>query len=56
MIIPIIATLVYSLSSRWGATILPDGFTFSWYGQLLTDQRFIAAFGRSLFIGISELA
>lgn len=28
MLIPIVATLVYSLSSRWGATILPDGFTF----------------------------
>lgn len=27
MLVPIIATLVYSLSSRWGATILPDGFT-----------------------------
>ena len=27
MLVPIIATFVYSLSSRWGATILPDGFT-----------------------------
>ncbi|CAQ81784.1 ABC transporter permease [Aliivibrio salmonicida] len=55
MMIPIIATFVYSMSSRWGAKILPDGFTLNWYGQLLTDERFIAAFGRSLFIGLASL-
>lgn len=55
MMIPIIATFIYSISSRWGATILPDGFSLQWYGQLLTDERFLAAFGRSLFIDISAL-
>ncbi|MBG0759965.1 ABC transporter permease [Vibrio cidicii] len=55
MLIPIIATLVYSLSSRWGATILPDGFTLDWYIKLLSDQRFLDAFGRSLFICLSAL-
>ncbi|MEJ2764654.1 ABC transporter permease [Photobacterium sp. MCCC 1A19761] len=55
MLIPLIATLVYSLSSSWGATILPDGFTLDWYGKLLTDARFLAAFGRSLFICIAAL-
>lgn len=56
MLIPIIATFIYSLSSRWGATILPDGFTFDWYAKLLTDPRFMDAFGRSLFICIAALA
>lgn len=55
MIIPIVATLLYSISSRWGATILPDGFTLDWYVQLLTDPRFVQAFGRSLFICIAAL-
>lgn len=55
MLLPILATLIYSFSSSWGATILPDGFTFKWYFQLLTDERFIAAFGRSLVLGISSL-
>jgi putative spermidine/putrescine transport system permease protein len=55
MLIPIVATLVYSLSSRWGATIVPDGFTFDWYIKLLTDLRFLQAFGRSLFICIASL-
>jgi len=55
MLIPIIATFIYSISSRWGATILPDGLTFDWYIKLLTDPRFIESFGRSLFIGIPSL-
>ncbi|WP_153449044.1 ABC transporter permease [Vibrio algicola] len=55
MLLPILATLLYSFSSRWGATILPDGLTFDWYYQLLTDDRFIAAFGRSLILGFSSL-
>ncbi|HHX8333525.1 TPA: ABC transporter permease [Vibrio diabolicus] len=55
MLIPILATFVYSLSSRWGATVLPDGFTFDWYVKLLTDPRFLHAFGRSLFICIASL-
>lgn len=55
LLIPILATFVYSLSSSWGATILPDGFSFKWYSMLLTDPRFIDAFGRSLFICIASL-
>lgn len=56
MLIPIVATLIYSLSSSWGATILPDGFTLDWYANLLTDPRFLQAFARSLFICIASLA
>ena len=31
LFIPIFATLLYSFSSSWGATILPDGFSLKWY-------------------------
>jgi putative spermidine/putrescine transport system permease protein len=55
LFIPIFATLIYSFSSSWGATVLPDGFSFKWYIQLLTDPRFVEAFGRSLFICICSL-
>jgi len=55
LFIPILATFIYSVSSSWGATIVPDGFTVGWYSQLWQDPRFIAAFGRSLFICISAL-
>lgn len=55
LFIPILATLIYSFSSSWGATMLPDGFSIKWYSQLLTDPRFIDAFGRSLFICVTSL-
>ncbi|MFY0656436.1 MAG: ABC transporter permease [Neptunomonas phycophila] len=56
MLIPIVATFLYSVASSWGATILPDDFTLEWYVTLLTDERFLLAFGRSLFICFSTLA
>jgi len=50
LLLPIAATLVYSLSNRWGATILPDGFSLGWYLQLWSEPRFLAAFARSLLV------
>lgn len=47
---PIAATLVYSLSTQWGATFLPEGLTLKWYAQLWQDTRFLAALGRSLLV------
>lgn len=56
LVLPLIATLLYSLSTHWGATILPDGYTLDWYIQLLSDPRFLSSFGRSLFVCIAGLA
>ena len=53
--LPIVATVLYAFSSSWGATILPDGLTFRWFAQLLTDPRFLAALGRSLLICFATL-
>lgn len=55
LLLPILATLLYSLSSRWGATILPDGVTLNWYLQLWSEPRFLAAFARSLLLCIGTL-
>lgn len=37
MIIPVIATLAFSLSTRWDRSILPEGFTFQWW-QTVTER------------------
>ncbi|MBU3826052.1 MAG: ABC transporter permease [Candidatus Anaerobiospirillum merdipullorum] len=50
MVLPIVATFLYSIATKWGATILPDGLTLQWYIQLVTDPRFLASFFRSLFV------
>ena len=54
--LPLAGTLVYSLAETWGATILPDGFTFKWYLQLWSDPRFLLAFARSLGVCLGALA
>ncbi|SPY76308.1 ABC transporter permease [Providencia rustigianii] len=53
--LPIIATFIYSISSSWGATILPDALSVKWYLQLWQDPRFLMAFGRSLLICFGTL-
>lgn len=54
--LPVLATVLYSLSSHWGATILPDDVSIAWYRQLWSDDRFLAAFGHSLLIVSGTLA
>lgn len=53
--IPILATLLYSLSQHWGATVLPDNLTFNWYVRLWQDARFLSAFTHSLLIAVGTL-
>ena len=53
--VPIIGTLLYSFSSSWGATILPDGFTLKWFIALFSDSRFIMSLQRSLLIAVISL-
>lgn len=55
MLIPLIATLLYSFSSQWGATLLPNGLTFKWYYTLFSDSRFLYSFARSIIICSSAL-
>ena len=53
---PVLATLLYSLSSSWGATMLPDGLSLKWYITLWHDTRFLAVFGRTLALIAGTLA
>ncbi|MDQ0163783.1 ABC transporter permease [Aeribacillus alveayuensis] len=50
LLVPLVATLLFSLAGKWDHTILPEYFTWQWYGELLTDQRFFQALQRSLFL------
>lgn len=50
LVLPILATFLYSISTSWGASIMPDGLTLKWYAQLFSDERFLNALGRSLFV------
>lgn len=50
LVLPIAATFLYSISSSWGVSILPDGLTLKWYKQAFYDERFLNAMFRSLFV------
>ncbi|RNB89705.1 ABC transporter permease subunit [Brevibacillus fluminis] len=55
LVLPLVATFLYSISQTWANTILPTGYTLSWYEQLFSDQRFIDALGRTALICILAL-
>ena len=38
LLLPLLGTFIYSISSSWSATVLPSGFTFKWYDQLWSDR------------------
>ena len=49
LLIPLILTFIYSIFNEW-TSILPSGFTFKYYIQVLSDPLFIASLLRSLVI------
>lgn len=55
LLLPLAATLIYALSSSWGATILPQGFELKWFLDLWRDPRFLTALGHSLLICLGAL-
>ncbi|MET1077458.1 MAG: ABC transporter permease [Pseudomonas sp.] len=56
LLLPLAGTLLYSLSTSWSASILPDGLTLKWYLALWSDSRFLMAFGQSLLVCFGALA
>ena len=56
LLLPLAGTLLYSLSTSWSATILPDGLTLKWYAALWSDERFLRAFAQSLLVCVGALA
>lgn len=53
--LPFLGTVLYASSTSWGKTILPDDLTLKWFSQLLRDQAFLLAVGRSLILAVLVL-
>jgi putative spermidine/putrescine transport system permease protein len=56
LLIPLLATFLYSVATDWYRTILPEGYTLAWYGELFADPRFLAALGRTLSLCLMTIA
>lgn len=52
LLLPILATLLYSLSSSWVDTLLPEGLTLKWYIQLIGNMDFVMVVLRSLMLSV----
>ena len=50
LFLPILATLLYSLSTSWSVSVLPDDLTLKWYAALLDDERCLASIAHSLYV------
>ncbi|MGC4011066.1 MAG: ABC transporter permease [Pseudomonas sp.] len=55
LLVPLAATLLYSLATSWSASVLPDGLTLKWFMTLWSDPRFLVAFGQSLLVCFGAL-
>jgi len=53
LLLPVLAVLLYSLATVWRAHILPDGYTLKHWTNGLDDPRLVAAFLRSVGLGLA---
>lgn len=53
LILPLLATIGFSLAQVWSRTIFPDGYTFQWYREAVDDPRFRQTAVRSLKVTIA---
>ncbi|WP_433744060.1 ABC transporter permease [Falsibacillus pallidus] len=50
LLLPLAATFLYSVSTKWNKTVLPEGITFQWYSKLFSHADFINAVLHSLLL------
>ncbi|MGL5798231.1 MAG: ABC transporter permease [Cetobacterium sp.] len=50
LLLPILGTFIYSLSTKWTNTILPQGFTLRWYYEIFQNEMFLNSVIKSFWI------
>lgn len=40
LLLPLLATLAFSIATVWSRTILPEGYTLRWFREAIADDRF----------------
>jgi putative spermidine/putrescine transport system permease protein len=49
---PIVATLLFSVAKHWSTTILPQGYTLSYYQHLFMSHEFINSLLRTVYVSV----
>ncbi len=52
LLIPLAGTFLYSISTGWTTTVLPQGLTLDWFVQLFQDADFYGAMLRTVFLAL----
>jgi putative spermidine/putrescine transport system permease protein len=52
LFVPVIATIIYSLATKWDSTILPEGYTLQFYAALFSDKRFLLSLLKTMNISL----
>lgn len=55
MLVPIISTYVFSVATRWDRTILPEGYTFEFYGKATESSYFWITLRNSLILSLTTV-
>jgi putative spermidine/putrescine transport system permease protein len=55
MLIPIFATYMFSIATRWDRTILPEGYTFEWYKTAFTQSYFSITLRNSFIVACASV-
>ena len=55
-VLPLVATALFSLSTRWVSTVLPEGLSLQSYSAMLDEAPFLPALARSTVLASGTLA
>jgi putative spermidine/putrescine transport system permease protein len=55
MLVPIISTYVFSVSTRWDRTILPEGYTLEFYQRAFDASYFVSTLRNSLILSVATV-
>lgn len=50
LLLPLLATGLYAFAQDWQNSLLPDRWTFNWFGEMFKDVRFLEALWTSLHL------
>ena len=56
MIVPLLATALFSISTRWDRSIWPEGITLMWWGKVVARPAFRDTLMNSLALSIATVA
>ncbi|MFD1329030.1 ABC transporter permease [Mycoplana ramosa] len=56
ILLPMLATLLYSIATSWTTNPLPEGYTAAHWNEAARNDRFMAVLSRSMLLGIAVAA